>query len=163
MKFDAESELKKVENLHIYVKGEEILDVIHHIGKLIPKDNTRLQKVKVKMYNDAMQLTVKVAIAESGRLYDIKMQCAAIIRKAAQDLMLTTNSLEMLDFKNVEYISIMQDLIEEYRILFINWVAKFDQKNHGIDRWGLFNPPGVTPDDKDPDDSIPSGTDAVYE
>jgi hypothetical protein len=24
-----------------------------------------------------------------------------------------------------------------------------------IDRWGLFNPPGVSPFDKDPDDGIP--------
>jgi hypothetical protein len=158
MEFDAKNEIKKVENLPIYVKGEEILDLIYHIGKLIPKDDTPLQKVKASMYNDAMQLTVKVASAESGQLYDLKMQCAAIIRKAAQDLMLINNSLEMLGFKHVEYIKIMSDLIEEYRLLYIEWVARFDQGNHVVDRWGLFNPPGVKPDDLDPDDYIPSST-----
>jgi len=46
-------------------------------------------------------------------------------------------------------------LIEEYRLLFIDWVSKFDKWNYIIDRWGLFNPPGVTPFDKDVDDTIP--------
>lgn len=161
MEFDAENEIKKVENLPIYVKGEEILDVIHQIGKLIPTDNSSMQKVKANMYDDAMQLTVKVASAESGQLYDLKMQCAAIIRKAAEDLMLTNTSLETLGFKHEEYFDIMHDLIEEYRQLYINWVGGFDQGNHVIDRWGLFNPPGVKPDDIDPDESISSGTDVL--
>jgi hypothetical protein len=35
-------------------------------------------------------------------------------------------------------------------------VASFDKWDYIIDRWGLFNPPGVGPFDKDPDDDIPS-------
>jgi len=45
--------------------------------------------------------------------------------------------------------------VEEYRLLFIDWVASFDKWNYIIDRWGLFNPPGIGPFDKDPDDDIP--------
>jgi hypothetical protein len=40
-------------------------------------------------------------------------------------------------------------------LLFIPWVAGFDKWNYVIDRWGLFNPPGIGPFDKDPDDDIP--------
>jgi len=39
--------------------------------------------------------------------------------------------------------------------MFIDWVAGFDKPDYFIDRWGLFNPPGVGPFDKDPDDDIP--------
>jgi len=46
-------------------------------------------------------------------------------------------------------------LIEEYRLLFIDWVSKFDPWNYITDRWGLFNPPGVDPFDHNPDDDIP--------
>jgi hypothetical protein len=42
----------------------------------------------------------------------------------------------------------------KYRLLFIDWVAGFDKWNYVIDRWGLFNPPGVGPFDKDPDEDI---------
>jgi len=50
---------------------------------------------------------------------------------------------------------VIRDLVEEYRLLFINWLTGFDKWDYVIDRWGLFNPPGVGPFDKDPDDDIP--------
>lgn len=139
----------------IYRKGKEIFDVVHHIGTLIPEDDDHMQSIKGQMIGDAALLTVKIAGAEGGSLYDIKMEAAAIIRKAARDLMITNHSLEMFGFKEVQYFQIVRDLLEEYRLLFIDWVAGFDQWDYIIDRWGLFNPPGVSPFDKDPDDDIP--------
>ena len=65
------------------------------------------------------------------------------------------HSLEMFGFEHTEYFQIVRNLIEEYRLLFIDWVSKFDKWNYIIDRWGLFNPPGKTPFDKDPDENIP--------
>lgn len=144
-----------VENLPIYKKGEEIYEVVSKICDLIPKENEHLQFTKAQMLSDAMQLTVKVAGAEAGDLYDLRMENAAIIRKAARELMVSNHSLEMFGFEDVDYFAIVRDLIEEYRLLFIDWVAGFDQWNYIIDRWGLFNPPGVGPFDKDPDDDIP--------
>jgi len=53
--------------------------------------------------------------------------------------------------------------VEEYRLLFIDWVSKFDKWDYVIDRWGLFNPPGVGPFDHDPDDDIPfNGDDELF-
>lgn len=157
-----ESELREAENLPIFKKGEEILEVVSQIGDLIPEDNEQLQYIKGQMFGDAALLTVKIAGAEGGELYDIKMECAAIIRKAARDLMLTNHSLEMFGFEEVEYFDIVRDLIEEYRLLFIDWVAGFDKWNYFIDRWGLFNPPGVGPFDKDPDEDIPFNPDDFF-
>jgi len=158
-----EEDIREAENLLIYKKGKEIFDVVHQIGELIPEDNPHLQEIKGHMYSDAMQLTVKVAGAEGGDIYDLRMECAAIIRKAARDLMVTNHSLEMFGFEEVEYFNIVRDLLEEYRLLFIDWVAGFDQWNFIIDRWGLFNPPGVGPHDKDPDDDIPFNPDDYFE
>jgi hypothetical protein len=146
---------KRVEDLPIYKKGEEIYELTRKICDLIPEENEHLQHVKGHMLSDASMLTVKVAGAEGGDLYDLRMEAAAIIRKAARDLMVSNHSLEMFGFEEVEYFDIVRDLIEEYRLLFIDWVAGFDQGNYFIDRWGLFNPPGVGPFDKDPDDDIP--------
>jgi len=139
-----------VENLFIYKKGEEIYDMVSKICELIPQGNEHLQFAKSQMLTDAMLLTVKVAGAEGADLYDIRMENAAIIRKAARELMISNHSLEMFGFEEVEYFDIVRDLIEEYRLLFIDWVAGFDSWNYIIDRWGLFNPPGVGPFDKDP-------------
>jgi len=159
MEEDEDDDFRDPEKLAIFKKGQEIFEVVHQICDLIPEDNDHLQFIKGQMLSDAAMLTVKIAGAEGGGLYDIRMECAAIIRKAARDLMVTNHSLEMFGFKEVEYFDIVRDLIDEYRLLFIDWVAGFDKWNYYIDRWGLFNPPGVGPFDKDPDDDIPFNRD----
>ena len=152
--FDDENDISPKE-LPIYQKGEEIYQVVSKICDLIDDKDQYLGHVKAVMLEDAMLLTVKVAGAEEGQLYDIKMECAAIIRKAAMELMVQNHALEMFGFEHVEYFQIVRNLIEEYRLLFIDWVASFDKWDYIIDRWGLFNPPGVGPFDKDPDEDIP--------
>ena len=153
--FDDENDEINPKELPIYKKGMEIFEVVDHICQLIPDDDQYLGHVKSVMLEDAMLLTVKVAGATGGQLYDIKMEAATIIRKAARELMIQNHALEMFGFEHVEYFDIVRDLIEEYRLLFIDWVAGFDQYDYIIDRWGLFNPPGVGPFDYDPDDDIP--------
>ncbi len=153
--FNDENEEIDPKELPIYKKGKEIFDVVNRICDLIPDDDEMLGHVKSIMMEDSMLLMVKVAGATGGQLYDIKMEAATIIRKAARELMIQNHSLEMFGFEHVEYYQIVRDLIEEYRLLFIDWVAGFDKWDYIIDRWGLFNPPGVGPFDKDPDDDIP--------
>ena len=152
---EEDDEIIDPEKLPIYRKGKEIFDMVNKIADLIPEDNEHLNSVKGFMLQDAGLLSVKVAGAEAAELYDLKMENAAIIRKAARDLMVQQHSLKMFGFEYVEYYQIVRDLIEEYRLLFIDWVAGFDKWNYVIDRWGLFNPPGVGPFDKDPDDDLP--------
>jgi hypothetical protein len=155
MESDEEDDIVQPERLPIYRKGKEILDIVFKIGDLFPENDEYLNNIKACMITDAAQLTVKVAGAEAAELYDLKMENAAIIRKAARDLMVQQHSLDMFGFEYPEYYQIVRDLIEEYRLLFIDWVAGFDKWDYIIDRWGLFNPPGVGPFDKDPDDDIP--------
>ena len=155
MNHDEEDDIVNPENLPIYRKGKEIFDLVSKIADLIPDNDEYLNEVKGCILNDAALLTVKIAGAEAGGLYDLKMENAAIIRKAARDLMVSQHSLESFGFEYVEYYQMVRDLLEEYRLLFIDWVAGFDKWDYVIDRWGLFNPPGVGPFDKDPDDGIP--------
>ncbi len=147
--------MNSAENLPIYKKGKEILDVVLSICDLFPDEDEHLQLLKGQLIADAATLTVKVVGAEAAGLYDLRMESAAIIRKAARDLMVQNHSLEYLGFKHTDYYKIVRDLIEEYRLLFIDWVAGFDKWDYIIDRWGLFNPPGVDPFDKDPDEGLP--------
>jgi hypothetical protein len=155
MNSNDEDDIARPEKLPVYRKGREIFDMVSKIADLIPESNEYLMDIKGWMLSDAVQLTVKVAGAEAAGLYDLKMENAAIIRKAARDLMVQQHSLKSFGFEYVEYWQMVRDLIEEYRLLFIDWVAGFDKWDYIIDRWGLFNPPGVGPFDKDPDDNIP--------
>lgn len=149
-----EDDFNQYMQLPIYKKAEEIYDLVHQIADLIPEDNEHLKSTKQFMLSDAGMLSAKIAGAEAGGLYDLKMEAAAIIRKSAKDLMLHNHSLEAFGFKQTSYYQLVRDQIEEFRLLFIDWIASFDQWDYVIDRWGLFNPPGVGPFDSDPDDLI---------
>ena len=138
----------------IFKKGKEILDLVFKIVELIPEEDDHLQIIKGFILEDALLLTGKVVNAEAGDLYDLRMENAAIIWKAACDLMVQYHSLKMFGFEHAEYYLMVRQLIEEYRLLFIVWVTGFDKWNYMIDRWGLFNPPGVGPFDHDVDDDI---------
>lgn len=143
------------EELPIYRKGKEIGDLVHKIIELAADDNEDLQHVCGAMMVDARNLAVKVAGAEGADIYDIRMENAAIIRRSARELVVNTHALDMFGFEHPEYYPLIRQSVEEYRLLFIEWVAGFDEWNYIIDRWGLFNPPGVSAHDKDPDDDIP--------
>lgn len=135
----------------IFRKGREIYELTVKIADLIPEEDHRLSGSKAFMLEDAAMLSVKVAGAEGGDLYDIRMECATLIRKAARDLQNHCNTLTMFGFEHIHYLHLIRDALEEYRLLFVEWVKTFDAWNYAVDRWGLFNPPGVQPDDPDPD------------
>lgn len=144
-----ESRHGKIKNLPIYQKGKEIMTVVLQITELIPENNSHLNTIKRIILENASILTAKVVGAEAGDLYDLRMECATIIRKAARNLMIQNHALEMFGFEHTDYFDIVRKLIEEYRLLFIDWVAGFDKWNYVVDDWGLFNPPGIGPSDAD--------------
>lgn len=146
---DYEKRQENVRQMPIFLKGKEIVEVVRQLVDLIPEENELLNSVKGLLIEDAFTLTAKIVNAEAGDLYDLKMENAAIIRKAARDLMVQNHTLKDFGFEHTEYFQIVRNLLEEYRLLFIDWVATFDINNYIVDRWGLFNPPGVSPFDKE--------------
>ena len=80
------------------------------------------------------------------------MENAALIRKAARELITGLRGLEMYGYNEPDYFDLLRREMEEFRLLFIEWVAAFDKRKYIPDNWGLFNPPGVGPDDEMPDD-----------
>lgn len=147
--FEENNHSDSIKQHPLFCKGNEILEVVYQIAELIPAHKSHLNTIKRIMLEDALILTSKVAGAEGGDLYDLRMECATLIRKAARNLMVQNHTLEMFGFEHTEYFDIVQKLIDEYRLIFIDWVAGFDKWNYVVDDWGLFNPPGIGPDNKE--------------
>lgn len=139
----------------LFQKSLEILEIVDRIVDLVPEENEFLKEVAGFMRADATQIPAKIAGAFGDTIYDLKMENATIIRKNAMQIYVQCNGFLMEDFKELEYLQLLRKEIEEFRILFAEWVKTFDPWNYIIDRWGLFNPPGVNYDDKDPDEDIP--------
>ena len=156
--------MSKRDELHqfpLYQKAEQIFKITQRLIETVPADNEFLQETTVRfMMENAMIIPAKIAGAQAVELYDLKMENATIIRKAARELSVYAGSLRFeKDIVDQDYILLLRKEIDEFRILFIDWVAGFDEWNYIKDDWVLFNPPGVNAHDKDPDDDIPFNPD----
>ena len=135
-------------SMPIMIKAMEIAKLTEGLAKLIPEKNEYLQTTNGFMIENAFVIPAKIAGAEGGDLYDLRMENAAIIRKAARELSVLAGSLRYeKDINANDYILLLRNTIDDFRLLFIDWVASFDITNFIPDSWGLFNPEGVFPED----------------
>ncbi|WPR70791.1 hypothetical protein SLW70_12730 [Flavobacterium sp. NG2] len=140
------SHFDNTSNLPIYKKAKLIYQLVESLLASLPEDDDFIQDTKHFMREDAMMLSAKIAGAEGGDLYSIRMQNAAIIREHAMHLYTQVGSLRMhKNYKELEYIKLVREELDVFRTLFIEWVESFDTTNHIWDEWGLFNPPGAIP------------------
>lgn len=143
----------------LFLKAKEISNLCERITLLCEDhegdEGALLKEVSRNLVTDSYLICVKIAGAWNVDLYDLKMENAALIRKAGRDIHSSTNSLIAWGLQDEDYISVLRNSLEEFRILFAEWVKTFDPWDYVIDRWGLFNPPGVNYDDKDPDEDLP--------
>ena len=137
--------------LPIYQKAELIYQLVESLVASLSEGDEFIQVTKEIMMADAMIISAKIAGAEGGDLYSIRMQNAAIIRNHGMSLYVQVGSLRFLkDYKDLEYIKLIREQLDEFRLLFIEWVDGFDTNNHVWDDWELFNPKGaIQPTDLD--------------
>lgn len=135
-------------------KAMELVQLTIALEKLIPDDKEYLQTTSRFMLENAFLIPAKIAGAEGVGLYDLQMENAAIIRKAARELSVQAGSLRFeKNINSNDYILLVRNAIDDFRLLFIEWVKTFDSNNYIPDAWGLFNPPGVFPEDFYKDDN----------
>ena len=101
---------------------------------LYPKDS--IEEHKAILLADAYEVGAKIRSSEAG-LYTIRMENAAIIRKNAQFIKISTNGFIEDDLMEEQYRLIIRNEIDKFRELFKQWVAMFE-KDDCEDEWGLF-------------------------
>ena len=169
---DFERSIDAYRRMPIFRKAEAILKLVEHIVDGISKEDSDAETpYELAMYErhaqymmqNALLIPAKIASASGVDIYDLRMENATLIRKAAREIITDTRGLQMAGFKEEEYLDLLRKEIEEFRPLFAEWVKSFDPFNYIIDRWGLFNPPGVNYDDHDPQDDIPFDPKSFFE
>lgn len=152
-------------NLPIFKKAELIFKLVESLISSFPEEDDYIQSTKYFMLENSMMLSTKIAGAEAGDLYSIRMQNAAIIRDHAMHLYTQVGSLRMHEnYKELEYVDLIRQEIDAFRLLFVEWIEGFDTTNHIWDDWGLFNPPGaLPPSENDWDDNTPFDPNDFFE
>lgn len=140
------SNYDRTQQLPIYQKAELLFQLVESLVASLHEDNELLQSLKEIMRADAMMLPAKIVGAEAGNIYSIKMQNASIIRFHAMSLYTQVGGLSLYD-KSIDnsFTNHIRTEIENFRLLFIDWVNNFDTSHYIWDDWELFNPKGAIP------------------
>ena len=146
--------MNKYRSTPIFKKSQEILETLRSLTDLIPEDNEHLELTKQHILENIYTIQAKLAGAYSAKIWDLKIENAAIIRKCARELMVLQHSLTAFGFAEADYYKIVRKQLEEFRLIFREWVATFNPKHFIVDEWGLFNPPGIPQDYEQRDDEL---------
>jgi hypothetical protein len=134
--------------------------------EIVPKEDEFWRETTVRlMIGNAFLIPSKIAGAADAGLYDLKMENAALMRKAAIELYVHAGSLRFEEcITDKDYIELLRNTIDEFKLLFIDKISGFYVGDYIEASWGLFNPPGVNVNDKDPDnDDIPFDPDDFFD
>ena len=152
---EAEEEENRVKNLPIVKKAEEIFNLVNAIvetidseNDIVDEDGNIIPKVffehsQQMMLEDSMIINAKIHGAEGGDLYTLRMENATIIKVHARSLLTQTSSLKFMGYPNHDYLQLLRDEIENFRIIFVDWINTFDKTNDIPDGWGLFYDPDI--------------------
>lgn len=153
-----DSGLDEWRKLPVFEQGVVILHLVEHIIESIKLDDVSKSSLykealherhTLQMMENALLIPSTIATAHCADIYDLKMENATIVRKAAREILTHTRGLNTSGYKSTEYLNLLNEAIEEFRPLFAKWVQTFNPNEYVIDRWGLFNPPGISFDDSE--------------
>ena len=136
--YDPEEERRKLESLPIYQKALEIFDLTSRIADTFDKDES-VKPYHGIMVEDSAIIPAKIAGAEAMDDYILKMENAVIIKIHARSLFTQTAALGYLTGVDEEYLQLLRNEIEEFKLLFKAWVKTFEiNTTKEGDGWGLF-------------------------
>ena len=128
------------DHLPIFQKAREILEITKAITDAIDDEDDHFM-AKALMVENAYMIGAKIAAAEGGGLYSLRMENAVLIKLAACELKTQTQLLIMGNLSDRSYINLLRDTIDSFKPIFIEWVKNFDPTDDINDGWLYILPP----------------------
>ena len=119
-----------------YNQWREVFGLVLAFAETLPEENEILGTRRM-IYQNAYIVAPKILSACDDTLYQIKMENAALIRFNCRQLWEQIALATLTGEADLEYKKPIEDALDEFKILFRNWVATFRQDNYE-DEWGLF-------------------------
>lgn len=129
-------DLDKHTKLPVYVKAMELVDITRAIVDSIDEEKDELH-VGEGMMGNAYIIPAKIAGAEGGDLYSIRMDNAVLIKLAARELQAQTSLCLAEEICDPRYLYMLREEIANFRKLFIEWIRSFDKSNDIEDEWNI--------------------------
>lgn len=128
--------LDKYEKLPVFKKSEELFELAEIIADAL-KDDEMKEHLATQILSNAALIQAKIAGAEGGGLYSLRMQNAVLIKLATQDMFNAVSFASMVEINEEDYVDLMRDKIDEFRIVFNEWIRGFDKTYDIPDNWAI--------------------------
>ncbi|HEY8782702.1 MAG TPA: hypothetical protein VIM16_13850 [Mucilaginibacter sp.] len=128
--------LDKYEKLPVYQKAQELFDLAEIIADALKEDKMK-EHLAAQMFSNAALVQAKIAGAEGGDLYSLRMQNAVLIKLAVQDMFNAVSFASMVKINEKDYVDLMRDKVEEFRLVFNDWIRSFDKTYDIPDNWAI--------------------------
>jgi len=128
--------LNKYEKLPVYQKSQELFDLVDVISEALKEDDMK-ESLSIQMCSNAALVQAKIAGAEGGGLYSLRMQNAVLIKLAVQDMFNAVSFASMVKINEEDYVQLMRDKVEEFRVVFVEWIRNFDKSYDIPDNWAI--------------------------
>jgi GH43 family beta-xylosidase len=134
---ERKEEEQRVANLPIVKKAKDLFVTINAFVETFSDDEDTLD-LKSSLFNNVAIINAKISGAEAGDLYSIRMENAVLIKVHAVDIKTTAYTIEIMGIGDTDYIDIIRNEVDEFRKIFVEWVATFDRTNNMGDEWGIW-------------------------
>lgn len=134
---EIKNERKRLKEMPLYKSAVNIMKLTTSLAETINEEDDTLM-MKDQMLMNAYMLGPKIAGAEAGDMYTLRMENAVLIKIHARELLTQTSFCKAEKLSKPEYLKLLRDEIENFRKLFVEWVKSFDKENDIKDDWGLF-------------------------
>ncbi|MFB9842262.1 hypothetical protein [Mucilaginibacter ginsenosidivorans] len=128
--------MDRYRKLPVFIKAEELLELAEVIVEAIKEDDQK-EWLAGEIVGNAMLVQAKIAGAEGAGLYSLRMENAVLIKYAVYNMRNAVISSEMFNLNNEDYVDLMRDKIEEFRIEFVAWIRSFDKSYDIPDNWAI--------------------------
>ncbi|MDN3669052.1 hypothetical protein QWY93_06910 [Echinicola jeungdonensis] len=133
---DFNNEQERIKRHPVMRKAQDILELTQALVGVL--DEQAKEMYGSFMMEDATLICGKFAGAEGVDDYILKMENAVIMKVHARHLNSMTYSVAMVDTHSEEHLQLLRDAINDFKMLFVDWVKDFDPSKKFDDGWGLF-------------------------
>jgi hypothetical protein len=137
MSMDEDKYAEQFHNTPIFQRAYEIVKITKALVESIDDAKDKLN-LKSQMLSNALMIPEKVASAEVVDLYSIKMENAVIIKIAARDLIAQSSLCKQMQLNHPEHLKLLRDEIENFRLVYREWISGFDPSDDIDDGWYNF-------------------------
>jgi hypothetical protein len=127
---------KKLKSMPVYQKAVSIVTLTQHLIAAFDKGKDELNLAEFMLANSSL-IPAKIAGAEAGDLYSLRIENAMLIRIAARELLAQTSLCKHMKLNHKDHLQLLRNEIEQFRILFLEWVRNFDANNDVRDEWSF--------------------------